>query len=60
MCVCVCVFNDDSVYMCDVRMNVCACVHLPRMGEGKEEKKGGGRKSGGWCACVSMRASFVR
>lgn len=53
MCVCVCVFNDDSVYMCDVRMNVCACVHLPRMGEGKEEKGGGREEEWGLvCMCV--------
>lgn len=54
---CVCVFNDDSVYMCDMCMSVClrVCVGVcsPRMGEGKEEKKRG-RESGGWCVCVSM------
>lgn len=45
-------FNDDSVYMCDVRMNVCVCVLTQNGGgEGGEE----GCREGEWglvCMCV--------
>lgn len=44
---CVCMFNDDSVYMCDVRTSVC----LNGGGDGGEE----GRRRVEWglvCMCV--------
>lgn len=32
-CVCVCVFNDGSVYVCAVHFSLCVCAH-PEWGRG--------------------------
>lgn len=52
--VCVSVFNDGSVYMCDVCVCVCAHVCVCAQTEWGRRKRAVGRESGGCCICVSM------